>query len=403
MIICGNCGASNDDGVTFCGTCGKYLEFVGETADTPEGEAAAKAGTPAAADAVPLVVPVDAARGTAGGAAAAAGQAATAGEAEAPPRPPAPSTASGASTASAPSTEQAAPRPPAPSTAPVPPSTPSAGAARDTAPPVLPGVAGPRRRPASLPPEDRKVQPGELICGNCGAGNAPTRGFCRRCGATLADAPVAPPPPWWRRWVSHDRDGQPRAGYRPRRAVRHAYRGKIAFVAVLGLLGAAGWTYWPTLTRLAASVVDRRSGTSPVEPLRLTASSHLRGHSEMLLLDGKSNTFWAPVTLREGRGQHVDASFRPPFRLVAAVVFNGASATGPGYRAQGRPRTLEFTFTTAAGKSTREVVLKDEPGQQLLYLGVDDVTAVRTTIVDTTGTGPGKFVALAELGFLQRA
>ncbi|HEY0360431.1 MAG TPA: hypothetical protein VGD11_17775 [Mycobacteriales bacterium] len=383
MIICGVCGAHNDEGVAFCGSCGTYLGFAGEPADQPEqgrpGAAADTAssgkGTPpatpaaapanstptpaansAASDVVPLVVPVEASRG--------------AGEA-APPRPPQP--------------------PPAP----------EGGA---TAEPVRPGAPSPRRRPAELPPEQREAQPGELICGHCGAGNVPTRGFCRRCGAVLADAPVVPPPPWWRRWLRRDRDGEPKAGYRPRRVVRRAYRGKVAFLVVLGLLGAAGWVYWPALNRMAATLVDRRSETSPVEPARLTASSWVPGHLPGLVLDNKTNTFWAPSGRREGRGQYLDVRFAEPFRLVAVVLFNGASARGPEYRAEGRPHTLRFTFTSpGAAATSREVVLKDVPGQQNLYMGVDDVSRVRVTIVDSVGGGPGRLVALAELEFRRRA
>jgi hypothetical protein len=173
---------------------------------------------------------------------------------------------------------------------------------------------------------------------------------------------------------------------------------------VLGLLGAAGWVYWPALNRMAATLVDRRSDTSPVEPAKPTASSFVPGHPPELVMDSKTYTFWAPSGRREGRGQYVDVRFAEPFRLVAVVVFNGASTKGPEYRAEGRPHTLRFTFTSpGAAETSREVVLKDAPGQQNLYLGVDDVSRVRVTIVDSVGGGPGRLVALAELEFRRRA
>ena len=36
MIVCKVCGATNEQGATFCGTCGSFLEWSGETVQ-PEG------------------------------------------------------------------------------------------------------------------------------------------------------------------------------------------------------------------------------------------------------------------------------------------------------------------------------------------------------------------------------
>ena len=244
--------------------------------------------------------------------------------------------------------------------------------------------------------------PGELVCGNCGAGNAPTRRFCRRCGAGLRDAPVAPPLPWWRRLFAA-RPGAPAVGYRPRRVIRRSY-GPTVLALVLALLAVAAWAGRAPLTRLAAAAVDRAVSNQSVDPAKLTASSSAPGHPPRLLHDGTDNLFWAPAeTGGDGRGQYVDVRFRAPFRLVAIVVRNGASGQPEAYRAQARPRSVRVTFLRdGAPASDRVVVLNDQPGPQDLFFGVDGVTAVRITILGANGVGPGRLVALAELDFRGR-
>jgi hypothetical protein len=46
----------------------------------------------------------------------------------------------------------------------------------------------------------RQLQPGELICGECGEGNAPARKFCKRCGHSLASAETVRRPVWKKLW-----------------------------------------------------------------------------------------------------------------------------------------------------------------------------------------------------------
>ena len=380
MIICGHCGASNDDGVTFCGTCGKYLAFVGEPGQP--------AGTPTKPEPVTASEPVTGPQPVAAPPTTASSpQPAPTGGGQSDVEPLVVPVETGHATTAA---------------SPPPAGTESSGATRAAAP-VLPGTPGLRPRPDQLPPEERKVEPGELICGQCGAGNVPTRRFCRRCGADLVDAQVVPEPPWWRRWLRAGRGRQHRAGDRPRRVVRRAYRGKVVFLVVLSLLATAGWVERAPIRRLAAAVVDRISDKRPVEPAALTASSSLPGHGYALVHDGKPFTYWAPDGGNDGRGEYLDVHFDRPIRLVAVVVFNGASPELPEFLAQSRPRTVRFAFShPVAPRTERDVVLKDQPRQQDVFLGVDDVTRLRITVIDVTVGNPGTPVALAELQFYER-
>src|SRR5207302_9274006 len=62
---------------------------------------------------------------------------------------------------------------------------------------VLPQDARPQRAVSKAAPT-HPPQAGDLICGECGEGNAATRRFCSRCGASLAVAERVRIP-WWRR------------------------------------------------------------------------------------------------------------------------------------------------------------------------------------------------------------
>lgn len=76
-----------------------------------------------------------------------------------------------------------------------------AGRRVEPAPPALspaaPAKAHTRASVLKEPPA-RTVEPGDLVCVDCGEGNHPSRMYCRRCGAALAHAPVLRPR-WWRR------------------------------------------------------------------------------------------------------------------------------------------------------------------------------------------------------------
>jgi hypothetical protein len=71
----------------------------------------------------------------------------------------------------------------------------------------------PVRQPVQQPVEEQVLNPGDLICGKCGKGNAPTRNFCSRCGASLAESEVVKTS-WWRRLFGR-KPKEHKAGERP--------------------------------------------------------------------------------------------------------------------------------------------------------------------------------------------
>ena len=76
------------------------------------------------------------------------------------------------------------------------------------------GEGRPAARQKTAP--TRVVNPGDLVCGQCGEGNDPNRRFCRRCGASCRRAAVFTLP-WYRRWWRRLTTRKTReAGDRPR-------------------------------------------------------------------------------------------------------------------------------------------------------------------------------------------
>jgi ribosomal protein L40E len=134
MIICTGCGHTNGADDTFCGSCGGFLEWDGEPAP---------AQRPAPSRAATVMVP-------------------------------APRTEPDLSSAPA----DAAPEPL--------PARQSELPAREDFSVRVPQAE--HERPAPMRPDPVDLGRADLYCGECGAGNAAGRFFCRRCGASLEDA-----------------------------------------------------------------------------------------------------------------------------------------------------------------------------------------------------------------------
>ncbi len=290
----------------------------------------------------------------------------------------------------------AKPVPPAGATAPVGPRQPSA---------VKPAAEARRAPKKVLPAEDRRPLPGETVCRECGAGNAPTRKFCRRCGTDLVDAVVVAPLPWWRRLFRRAPKEAPVAGSRPivhrrSRLPGTALRLLLTLAAVLVILRLT----WAWVGIPVDAVRDRLSGTSVVNPSAMAASSTLDGHPAGLARDGATNTFWSPAKSGDPSGEFVEASFAQPFRLVAIQVFNGSSEQPKAYLTTARVATFLLTVVKDGGDTeTRSITLQDVPGKQDFTVGINDVTKARLTVQTAYGAGPQTQVALAEVAFFKRS
>ena len=441
MIVCKQCGHHNEDNDTFCGSCGKFLEWTGERvavaqpepeppAPEPEPEpvrlglidrvkqavgiedAAAPLGPePVAPQPALRVVPVTSS--------APAQPSPTAGgdvPSPAPATSVAPPVAAAAPASAAPAPVLAgvgAPVAAAPAPAPAPPADEPISRRPIS---VAPTVARPRTAPRVLEAPTRR-HPGDLICGQCGEGNDPVRHFCRRCGNSLDEA-LAVRLPWYRRFFNRLFGVRTReAGWRPARVgppnvmggVWRIIRLAIGALIVVALLA---FLLVPSFHNAVADRVTKTFNTwrialrpnyDPVHPVAASASSAVAGHLPMLAMDGYSNTYWA--ALASDRAPVLVLHFGSPVDLAEIGFRSGASGTAPAdaFILQPRPNTVHLVFSNGY---TTDLTLKDQEPTQVQFYALGDGKAKQVTFVEIhvqsvykpAGASPSS-VAITEVEF----
>jgi hypothetical protein len=253
--------------------------------------------------------------------------------------------------------------------------------------------------------EDRRPLPGETICPDCGAGNVPTRRFCRRCGADLVDAPAVPDPPWYRRLFRRAPRPQPVAGSRPTRRGRRGLDRRAGMVLLLLLVLAAGGWVGRGRVQDGVDLVRDRIAVDHVNATAFTASSAARGHPAEAVGDAAPNRYWSPRRTGAATGEFVTLRLEAPVRLAYVKIFNGPSSEpGEAFLATARLRTVQLTMTQAdGGAETRRIDLKDAAGGQDVHVGVDDVVSLRVTVVRAYGADRSHRVALGEVELFRRS
>lgn len=156
----------------------------------------------------------------------------------------------------------------------------------------------------------RQPQPGDLICGQCGSGNVPTRRFCSVCGHSLHDA-VAQKQPWWKRWLPKKGPKVREHGSRPRRVSRAAKVRQGIGVALRWTLAAAlllfGCLYGfsqPFRSTVNTQVVKGKDAVAgifsqkvvPVRQSSISATQERPEHPAKFAMDSNTATFWAAQT-----------------------------------------------------------------------------------------------------------
>jgi ribosomal protein L40E len=362
-IVCAECGTTNQAGEDFCGECGAYLEWDGRTVEPePEPE---PAPAPVVEEAPRTVV--DRVKA-----------------------------AVGIGTDDETSAEQEKP-----------PETPAEPAAQKTAAPVaavLPGAAAPKARKRTAAPLDQPLQPGDLVCGSCGAGNSPSRKFCRRCGHDLAEAEVAKIP-WWRRILPKRGPRTKVAGTRPRQRRRSRLPSYARVVVVLALVAGVVYLTKPLWSPAGEYVMDRVKGTVKVQPVKYTASSSAPGHAPRRVHDGHPNRYWAPAEPGHARREYVEVTFSGPVRLVYVNISLGASDKEARFLRNGRPTKIRATvFDSQGGADNLNTwTMDDAVGFQLRGVHRSDVTRLRLMIIQShLGDRPRSHVAIGEVDFEAR-
>ena len=265
-----------------------------------------------------------------------------------------------------------------------------------------------RRRPAPVLTEPKPPSPGDLICGQCGVGNAPERKFCRHCGHSLAEAEVVRPC-WWQRLIPQRRRRRRHVGDRPRARGGRPWRTVARFVTwLLVILLAAGGLLYAAVPSVRTDVNREAKSfktwvTSPfstrytqVRALETTATSQVPGHEAKFATDSGKNTFWAaPVP---GPEPVLVLRFDRPVDIRQVIVRGGNPADIDSTH---RPAKLHLVYST--GRAA-DLSLADTPEPQTLGVGeVAGATTVEIHITALHRSQSATSVALSEIELFEKA
>lgn len=248
---------------------------------------------------------------------------------------------------------------------------------------------------------------GDLICGECGEGNAPTRRFCSRCGAGLATArPVRIP--WWRRlFPKRDKTragakGGTAAGARPkqrRRALPAMMRGVRGIISIVLVLGGIVYASYPPgrafVNEKAGAVLTKAESIVhpqyvPAHPIEARAGAALPGHPATAVIDGFTNTYWAaPAT---GPEQVLVLSFDHPVNVSKALIRVGVSGN---FGSTARPHAVHVVYSNA---HSQDLNLDDKADAQEVDLkSGGSVTSIELHITSFYRPVSGTDIAITEI------
>lgn len=263
-------------------------------------------------------------------------------------------------------------------------------------------------------PPSRKLQPGDLVCGECGEGNGVTRKFCSRCGTSLAEAEVVKTP-WWRKLL-------PRRGAKVRKSGERSKHGgrrgksklgaaisttfkmvRRAVAIVLVLAGVAYGVFEPFRGWVNERAAETK-GTfermffpqyAPVSAAEApVASVAVPEHPANMAVDGRSNSFWAAPL--GGVEPNMVVKFGRTVNLAKIIVHNG---NGVGFKETHRAQKLHLVFSN--GK-TADVDLQDRPDPQTLEIeNGEGVDSVEIHVVSTFKSVSGIDLAISEIEFFE--
>jgi hypothetical protein len=266
----------------------------------------------------------------------------------------------------------------------------------------------------------RRILPGDLICGQCGEGNAPTRKFCSRCGTSLETAVVAKTK-WWKKFIPHRRRKELAAGERPwgsptdpggskrrrglpsvAKLIRPIMQLVTIAVLILGLVYGVSSSFRNSVNKRITSAKNTLvSKVKPkylqVRPTSAKASTQDPANPGSNAVDGFTNTFWIA---QPTDGQPIlRVTFDQPVSIDKIIVHNGRP---DNYQSTSRPEQLHLIFSD--GKSS-DVTLKDDPGAHTYGVKSDGkITSIDIHVLQLyksfTPTPTG--IALAEIEFFQR-
>ena len=284
---------------------------------------------------------------------------------------------------------------------------------------VKPGVVKARPTPKAKAPQQKVINPGDLICGQCGEGNDPIRKFCRRCGASLLHS-VAFVPPWYKRAILRLRKRKVRAaGERPkmrRRAFGGAGGGWISsiFTKIVALaiivfivLTFVGPFHKTIKHRLSVWYHDVKNAIhttyDPVHPVGATATSAVTGHPAANAIDNASNTSWEAGGSRSGLGETLTITLQSASNIDKIGFINGDNDTPDAYLTEPRLETVLVTFKSATASTSKSITLSDTATFQSFGVSAKQVTSLTVTIESVYASAQGQNAALTEVELFHKA
>jgi hypothetical protein len=271
---------------------------------------------------------------------------------------------------------------------------------------VAPQERGRARRTMPKSAPSRELQAGDLVCGQCGEANLPTRRFCSRCGNEMDGAEVVRAK-WWRRILPKRKpraaravepeSGVAKTGQR-RQHKRSVFPVIRRMVAVILLVGGIVYGLVPvvreTVNAQARSAYERAHGlvTSkyvPVSAVSATAKPVVKGHDASAAVDGHTNTYWStPVN----GPKRLTLNFQEPVELTRVLIHSGIVGD---LRKSQRPSILHLVYPTGEGQ---DLELLDKTEQQQFPLDSHGkVTSVEIYVRDQYANVESKQVAITEI------
>ncbi|MFD5110358.1 NADase-type glycan-binding domain-containing protein [Streptomyces cinereoruber] len=260
------------------------------------------------------------------------------------------------------------------------------------------------------------IQPGHLICGDCGQGNTPTRRFCSRCGSELSEAEVARTP-WWHKLrlrrgprivplnTGTGRGGGPTTAPGARWQALFI-RAKIMVGLLVGLCVLTYASYQPfrqavdqRIASVQKSVVGFiQSQYSPVRPEKVTSAGSRRGHGPENTVDLNTVSYWARPF--DPDKQSIKGNVELDVRFDGLVSLNQLIVT-PGvadaFTDHGRPRDLVVEYSN--GKRTSISLQDSAKAQKFPLPDATAITGLKITIATVFPSEKGKDVTISELEF----
>ncbi|TDV46175.1 hypothetical protein CLV71_111133 [Actinophytocola oryzae] len=279
---------------------------------------------------------------------------------------------------------------------------------------VVPQEATRKPPPVRRQPPTRKLQPGDLVCGECGEGNTVARKFCSRCGTSLAEAETVKTP-WWRKLLPRSGAKVRKSGERPKRGGR-AGKSKLGVfvsttfktirrvVALALVIGGVAYGLFAPFRGWVNEQAAEAKGTfeqiffpqyAPVSAAEApVASVALPDHPANMAVDGQSDSYWAaPVG---GVEPNMVVKFDRTVDLAKIIVHNG---DGAGFKESHRAQKLHLVFSN--GKTT-DVNVQDRPDPQTLEIeNGEGVNSVEIHVVSTFKSVSGTNLAISEIEFFE--